>query len=477
MPESKRIGDILVERGVIDAATAELIEAERLLTRSRFVSAAVAHGRISEIDALAALSIRDGIPAVDLSRAILATRVAKRTPLTIARQHLILPVREDGPYLVVAMATPKDQKVIDELTFATGMQVLPHAALYSRLVELIPLVHATKGAFFRGPLAPAELSDQELIPIVTGEQLSAGLDVEVVIDSDIDASSAAAEDDNHARAAAGGAAAAAAAPARPAVPVDGAIGEQKVVLVVEDEPDIARLIVSTVSQLGCEVITASRGLEALQLIKDRHPALIILDAMLPEVHGFEICRKVKQSKRFGNTPVLMVSAVYRGWEIAADVKATYKADAFLEKPFRVADLRRLAGQLLEQPSGHPPDERLGDEAQALVQRGQESLLQDDLDQAIAQLRQAESLEPFSASIQFLLAAALEKHGGVLQAIYHYERAIELKPDYFSAAQKAANLYQAQGFRQKAADMWQRALRAAPDAQAREQIKKRLVSLL
>ena len=465
MPESKRIGDILVERGVIDDATADLIEAERLLTRSRFLSAAVAHGRVSEVDALAALAVRDGVPAIDLGRAILATRIAKRVPLAVARQHLLLPVREDGPYLLVAMATPTDRKVIDELSFASGLQILPYAALYSRLSEIIPQVHATTGPYYRGPLAPPEIGDQEHVPIVTADQLSPGVDVEVVIDSDFDAI----DPDGSGSPPTG--AISAESDSQPAVE-----GE-KLVLVVEDEPDISRLVVATIRQLGCTVITASRGLEALRLIKERHPSLIILDAMLPEVHGFEICRKVKESKRFGATPVLMISAIYRGWQIAEDIKATYKADAFLEKPFRVADLRHVGEQLLVNAGSGDQNQQLGADAERLAQLAQEALSVGETDRALEQLHQVESLEPFSPTIQFLIATALEQRGSHFQAIYHYERAIELKPDYFAAAEKAANLYQTRGFTHKAIEMWARALRAAPSASERAKIKQHLVKLL
>ena len=63
------------------------------------------------------------------------------------------------------------------------------------------------------------------------------------------------------------------------------------------------------------------------------PDLVILDGMLPEVHGFEICRQLKTSERFRHIPVIMVSAVHIGWRFAADVKEKYGADDYLEKPF------------------------------------------------------------------------------------------------------------------------------------------------
>jgi CheY-like chemotaxis protein len=470
--ESKRIGEILVDRGVIDDATAELIEAERLLMRSRFLSAAVANGRVSEADALTALAVRDGVPSVDLARAVLSTAVTKRVPQAVARRHVILAVREEGENLLVAMANPADRKVVAELSFATGLNVIPHAALHSRLMELIPKVYATSAPFFRGPLAPAEIGDEEHVPIVSDQaRVPRGLDIEVVVDDDVLTIGEEAET-----------AAPSAPEQRPAADARGkpaAAGERRVVLVVEDEPDIAKLITRTLSPLGYELIESGRGLEALHLIKQHRPALIILDAMLPEVHGFEICRKVKESKRFGSTPVLMISAIYRGWRIAEDIKATYKADAFLEKPFRVADLRRLAQRLLENQGAATAgdDAPASAEARALAQKGQQALADGDAAQALIELRQAESLEPFSAAIQFLIAQALEKRDRAFQAIYHYERAMELKPGFFAAARSAAVLYQSRGFKHKAAELWERALDCAPNQDLREQIKLHLMDLL
>lgn len=463
MTEQKRIGDILIERGLIDPATAELIETERMLRRSRFLSAAVASGRVSEHEALTALAVQDGLPAVDLGRCVLSTAVVRRVPVEVARQHLILPVREDGNHLLVAMASPKDRNVLDELAFATGMTVLPHVALHSRLTEIIPRAHSALTAFYRAPLAPEEIAPgQEYVPIISDDRAAPpAVDIEVVIDTD---DLAEVEPD--------------AVQEVPAPVAPAPTTQKKLVLVVEDDAEIAHLVGATIGQLGHDVLIAGRGLDALRLIKQRRPDLIVLDAMLPEVHGFEICRKVKESKRFGATPVLMISAIYRGWRLAEDIKATYRVDAFLEKPFRVADLRRAAQQLLERGAVTAQDDaKLGNEALALARDAKAALARGEVDVATEKLRRAESLEPFSASIQFLVAAALEKREKPFQAIFHYERAIELKPDFFAAARNAAALYQSRGFKNKAAEMWERALHSAPTQETKDQIKQYLMSLL
>ncbi len=462
MPENKRIGDLLVARGLLDRAAADKIGVERSRAQTRYASVAVQRGAVDEDAALSALAALRGVPAVDLSRAIIPKAVVARVPLEIACLHLVLPVRQEGSSLLLAMADPSDWQVIDEVSFATGMSVQPHVALHMRLVELIPKAHSNEGAYFFGPSAPTDVQDESgLLPVVRDAVIAEAKlvdDVEVEVEVEVDD-----------------------ADSEPLVlePVEqeGGAGRRKLILVVEDEPDIAKLISSSLLPLGHQIITSSRGLEALKLIKSRRPDLIVLDAMLPEVHGFEICRKVKESKRFGRTPVLMLSAIYRGWRIAEDIKATYKVDDFMEKPFRVADLRRRAQTLLERDCTEAEDVALSSNAQMHLDAALECLREGELDTAFADLRQAEMLEPFSGLIQYYLGQALEKRGRVFQALYHYERAVELRPDMFAATKCLAQLYQAQGFRNKAVEMWERSLHAAPSPEVRAQVKAYLVSLL
>ena len=71
--------------------------------------------------------------------------------------------------------------------------------------------------------------------------------------------------------------------------------------------------------------------------------------MLPEIHGFEICRQLKTSERFRHIPVILVSGVHTGWRFAADVKEKYGADEFIEKPFETSELLRRVerGEIIE----------------------------------------------------------------------------------------------------------------------------------
>ena len=141
------------------------------------------------------------------------------------------------------------------------------------------------------------------------------------------------------------------APAGPAR-ASPAVEEMQTILAVDDDDAILRLM--RADPPGRSATGSSRratGREALAKVREAMPDLVILDGMLPEVHGFEICRQLKTSERFRHIPVIMVSAVHTGWRFAADVKEKYGADDYLEKPFEPAELLRRVETLLEPRPG------------------------------------------------------------------------------------------------------------------------------
>ena len=148
----------------------------------------------------------------------------------------------------------------------------------------------------------------------------------------------------------------------------------KTVLVVDDEPEIRLMIERLLKGKGYRVVSTDNGRAALAMLKDHAPDLIILDAMLPEVHGFEIARRIKHSERYGHVPIIMVSAVYRGWRYAEDLKQNFGVDAFIEKPFRIADVVAKVEECLANRSVPPaaePNENdgLSREAERLLAEG------------------------------------------------------------------------------------------------------------
>jgi DNA-binding response OmpR family regulator len=229
-----------------------------------------------------------------------------------------------------------------------------------------------------------------------------------------------------------------------------------------------------------EVLESARGLDALDKVRAATPDVIVLDAMLPEVHGFDICRRIKGSRRYGHIPVIMVSAVYRGWRFADDLKRSYGVDAFLEKPFRIADMlaaveRALLGGKSEAPELRS-EEPLEPAAAECLRAGIDAYARGDADTAIRELRKGISSHPLAFRLHYHLGLLYGKLDNVFDAIQVLESAAELRPRDFSTLKNLAVLYQRAGFRLKATEMWERALGSAPDDETRANIKNHLVSL-
>ena len=108
------------------------------------------------------------------------------------------------------------------------------------------------------------------------------------------------------------------------------------VLIVDDDPDIVRLVSYNLSHAGYEIQTASTGRQALELVQKQPPDLIVLDLMLPDVDGMEVCRTLRQQIPSRRIPILMLTA--RGEEIDRVVGFELGADDYVSKPFSPREL-------------------------------------------------------------------------------------------------------------------------------------------
>ena len=108
------------------------------------------------------------------------------------------------------------------------------------------------------------------------------------------------------------------------------------ILVVEDEGDIRQILAYNLGQAGHEVVTADRGSTALDLAQKDRPDLVLLDLMLPDISGLEICRKLKSDPALRDVPVMMLTA--RSEEIDRVVGFELGADDYVVKPFSVREL-------------------------------------------------------------------------------------------------------------------------------------------
>src|SRR5689334_433757 len=105
------------------------------------------------------------------------------------------------------------------------------------------------------------------------------------------------------------------------------------VLVIEDERDLQQVIEYNLRQAGHEVTTSLRGSDGLRLARDRRPDLVLLDLMLPDLPGTEVCKALKADASTKQIPVVMLTA--KGEEIDRVVGFELGADDYVVKPFSV----------------------------------------------------------------------------------------------------------------------------------------------
>lgn len=87
------------------------------------------------------------------------------------------------------------------------------------------------------------------------------------------------------------------------------MNEKKRILVIDDEPDFAAIVQSNLKKEGFEVEVAYDGVEGLEKVKQNPPDAIVLDVMMPEKDGYEVCSELKKDEKYQNIPIVMLTAV------------------------------------------------------------------------------------------------------------------------------------------------------------------------
>ena len=118
----------------------------------------------------------------------------------------------------------------------------------------------------------------------------------------------------------------------------------KKVLVIDDEPDLLVLVSHGLTKKGYEVICGQDGREALALTAQLMPDLIIIDACLPMINGYEIARILKNDGKFKHIPIFLIST---GAEDLRRRTEESGADAYFTKPFKLEELVNLANKYCE----------------------------------------------------------------------------------------------------------------------------------
>ena len=133
------------------------------------------------------------------------------------------------------------------------------------------------------------------------------------------------------------------------------------ILVVDDEPSVTDLLAYNLRKAGYEILLAADGREALRLARQSSPNLILLDLMIPEVDGLDVCRELRKTSA---VPIIMLTA--RGEEIDRVVGLELGADDYVSKPFSVRELLARIKAVLRRAQ---PDESNGEKSAILRGKG------------------------------------------------------------------------------------------------------------
>jgi DNA-binding response OmpR family regulator len=127
---------------------------------------------------------------------------------------------------------------------------------------------------------------------------------------------------------------------------------QQMILVVDDEADVIDMLQINLRAAGFAVITAEDGASALQKTRSELPALVILDLMLPQISGLEICKALKSDPVTKHIPVIMLTA--KAEEVDKIVGLELGADDYVTKPFSPRELILRVNRSLQRGKEKPP---------------------------------------------------------------------------------------------------------------------------
>jgi DNA-binding response OmpR family regulator len=189
-------------------------------------------------------------------------------------------------------------------------------------------------------------------------------------------------------------------------------------LVVDDESDVVDLVRFNLRKAGFDTLEAGSGGEALALARAHHPDLIVLDVMLPEKSGFEVCKELREDPETRHIPVLMLTAKAQVDDRVAGLELG--ADDYLTKPFSTRELVLRAQGLVKRAKG-------GQHAAASLQVGELKLDRLSFEFSLA----GRKLELTSLEFK-LLAALVERRGKIvtrdalLHEVWGYHNVMETR---------------------------------------------------
>ena len=112
--------------------------------------------------------------------------------------------------------------------------------------------------------------------------------------------------------------------------------EKPVLLLADDDPELIGILLKRLQVLECEIITASNGAQALSLAKEKKPDAVVLDVMMPQMNGWEVCKNIRADEEIGDTPIMMLTGI--GESLNEMTSPLYGANDHIDKPFDFSEL-------------------------------------------------------------------------------------------------------------------------------------------
>lgn len=484
--DSGLLGSLLVDAGCVPRSTIdEMLGRAAFVGGERVFSDLVALVVEHEAAVCQLLAERNQAPALVLSTSSLDLRAMQLLPREFITEHLVLPVLSDGNTLTVAAPHDGLPGLVSTIEVATGHRVVVLGALEPLLAAA---TYACFAALSRGETvlvgrrSPSQQPSLAIARAVIRARLQRADSVAIALGAMLDEAlgSNLPKELTPPMAAIGAMRLkqipAPQAPPRPPAPPFQAprTVARPLCVVIDDDEAIRNLVARVLAHDGFEIVTAADGQKAGEVLQARRPDLIVLDAMLPHVHGFEICASIKRSPSWASVPVIMISAVFKGFESARSIQEVHGADAFLEKPFEIQHLRHLAADLVKRPQPAQPTspEQSLNAGRALVLIEQH-LAAGAVEEAGALIDSWLSADPFSAQAWLERGNFALKANDDVAALYAYERASIYDGTLFVAHISLAMMYERLGFIRRSRVTWEKAAAAAPDPAVAARIRAQL----
>ncbi|MDP4179237.1 MAG: response regulator transcription factor [Bacillota bacterium] len=130
------------------------------------------------------------------------------------------------------------------------------------------------------------------------------------------------------------------------------MSEEKI-LIVDDEEHIQELIKFNLENKGYQVLCSGNGKEALKIVKEKQPNLVLLDLMLPGMDGYDVCKEIRRDNNISNIPIIMITA--KGEELDKILGLELGADDYMTKPFSIRELIARIKAVLRRTTIQPID--------------------------------------------------------------------------------------------------------------------------